>query len=113
MSTQLNDLLKEKLAYLISKELPLENGLVSILYVDCSPDMRHAKVGISVLPENVTGTVLKKLKHSGYLFAKELNKLTRLRRLPHFEWIIDKTEKYVAELEEVFFKIQKEKEMTD
>ncbi len=106
---QVNELLKEKLAHLISKEIPLENGLITVVYVDTSPDLKYAKVAVSVLPENVAGTALEKLKKHGSLFSQAIKKETRLRQIPRFHWVIDTTEKEAAEIEEVFRKIKEEK----
>ena len=48
---QLNEQLKNELANLIVKEAPLEDGLITVSYVACSPDLKYARVAVSVLPE--------------------------------------------------------------
>lgn len=103
---QTNELLKERLAYLISREIPLDNGLITIAYVECSPDLRSAKIVVSVLPANLAGTALEKLRRNASMFSESLRKKTRLRQIPKFYWTIDATEKKAAELEKIFKSIK-------
>ncbi len=98
---QINELLRSEMANLISREIKLDSGLITVCHVDCSPDLKNAKIGISVLPDNLSGTALQKLrKHSG-LFRKTLNKKLNLKYIPKFNWVIDATEKNAAEIEDI------------
>lgn len=106
---QINELIKEKLAILISREIPLENGLITISHVDCSPDLKTAKIGISVLPEKYFGTALKSLRKQNSLFSQALRRELRLHHIPKFIWFADDTEKNAAEIEKVFDEIKKER----
>jgi len=45
---QVNDLIREKIAYAIESDLELPNVLVTVARVDCSPDLKDAKVWISI-----------------------------------------------------------------
>ncbi len=106
---QVNELLKKELAVLINRELALNNGLITISYVDCSPDLSGVKIGVSVLPENLAGTVLARLKKSSGQFSQILKKKTRLRKIPKFNWRLDTTESQAAEIEKILAEIKKEK----
>lgn len=97
---QLNQFFIEKLAILISKEIPMDNGLITISHAEVSPDLAYAKISISVLPDNMTGTALKKLRQMNSLFASVLRKEMRLRQIPKFNWVVDSTEKHAAVLEQ-------------
>ncbi len=90
---QINELLRSQLANLINQEVNLENGLITISYVECSPDLHYAKISISVLPENLTGSALKKLRQSSNQFSRDLKKELNLKYIPRFNWVIDNTEK--------------------
>jgi len=57
-----NELILEELAQAVNREVALPNTLITVTYVECSPDLKQAKVGISVLPDNLAGTALRKLK---------------------------------------------------
>jgi len=105
---QINELLHGELAMAVNQELEWPEALITISYVHRSPDLQIADIGVSVLPDNLKGTALKKLKaHSGK-FAQLINRRTRLRKAPKLLWQFDSTEKEAAELEEIFLKIEQE-----
>lgn len=106
---QLNEQLKEELANLIVKEVPLENGLITVSYVECSPDLKYARVAISVLPEKFAGTALAGLRKHNSAFSQSLRQKLSIRQIPRFNWILDTTESKAAEIEDIIKKI-KEKE---
>lgn len=103
---QINELIKRELADAISKESCLENGLITISFVECSPDFNFAKVGISVLPHNLAGTALRSLRQKTGIFAQALRKNTRLRRIPRFQWEIDDTESRASVIEKLIEQIK-------
>lgn len=105
---QVNHLLKEKLAGLISREIPMENGLITVIYVDCSPDLKNAKIGVSVLPFNLGEKTIEKLKKYNSLFSNILKKETRLHHIPKFHWVIDDTEEEAEKIEKVLAEIKNE-----
>lgn len=103
---QVNELLQSKLASLISREIPIENGLITISYVDCSPNFSHAKIGVSVLPFNLSNSVIEKLKRHSSLFASILKKETKFRKIPKFTWIIDDTEEEASKIDKLLNEIK-------
>lgn len=105
---QINEIIHRELAMAVNQELQLPNVLVTISYVFCDQDLRSARVGVSVLPDKLTGTALKRLKASSGIFAKIIAKNTRLRKAPKLIWEFDDTERKAAELEEVFLKIDED-----
>ena len=102
---QTNELLHRELATAINQVLEWPEALITIVYVDCSADLQTARIGISVLPDKLAGTALKKLKAASGRFAKLISHNTRLRKAPKLWWEFDDTERRAAELEEVFLKI--------
>lgn len=104
---QVNELLQSKLASLISREAPIENGLITISYVDCSPDFRNAKIGVSVLPFNLSKNVIENLKKHNSLFTAILKKETRFRKIPKFTWVIDDTEEQASKIDKILNEINK------
>lgn len=106
---QINQLLKAGLANLISRRINLAGGLITVSYVDCTSDLKWAKIGVSVLPEKFSGTALVLLKKNSGLFSKIIIKKTRLRQVPRFNWLIDNTEAKAAEIEEFLNQIKRRK----
>lgn len=105
---QVNELLARELGQIISKELPLEEGFITISYVKCSPDLLYAKVGFSVIPDQKAATAQKNLKKHNSLFTKVLQKRTRLGHIPKFDWVIDESGKEADEMDKLFRQIEKE-----
>ncbi|MDP2736639.1 MAG: 30S ribosome-binding factor RbfA [bacterium] len=105
---QLNEQLKEELANLIIKEVPLENGLITVSYVICSPDLKYAKVAISVLPEKFAGTALAGLRKHNSTFSQNLRQKLKIRQIPRFHWVLDTTESKAAEIEDIIKQIKEE-----
>lgn len=104
-SERLNEFLRGELARLIEREIELGGALITVTYVDCSPDLKYARVGVSVLPEKFTGSALKELRKRAGEFSKTLIRQTKLRKIPRFDWRVDDTEVRAAEIEEILKKI--------
>ncbi len=96
---QLNQMLQEELAYAINREVGVPNTLITVVYVKTSSDLKFATVGISVLPDNLAGTALEKLKKSAGALSSILAKKTRLRQIPRLRFEFDPTERKAAVLE--------------
>lgn len=105
---QINEMLRAELAELMSRESPIPNGLITITHVKCSPDLKNATILISVLPENVSGTALKKLRAQNSYYASNLRKKTKIKFIPKFRWKIDSQERYAASIDRVLDEIHLE-----
>lgn len=103
---QINELLRGELANLINQEITIEDGLITVSYVNCSPDMRNAKIGVSILPDRLFGSALKELKKHSSRFYQILKKKLNLKYIPKFHWVIDNTEKKAAEIEKILEQIK-------
>jgi len=77
--------------------------------VECDPNFRSARIGISVLPDSLAGTALEKLRKTSGEIAHELKGRLRFRHIPKLLWTFDPTEKNVDSLEKIFERIGKEK----
>lgn len=102
---QINELLRQEIAGLISREIFLEDGLITVTRVICSPNLHNAKAFISVLPANHAGTALSLLRSNNSLFNKELRKKIKMKFIPKIFWAIDEQERYVMEIDKVFDEI--------
>ena len=80
---RINEEIQRELASLIPNvKDPRVSGLISVTAVDTTPDLRYAKIYISVLDKSDCAQVLKGLKSaSGYL-RRELGRSLNLRYTP-------------------------------
>jgi len=90
---RLNDLLRQSLAEIIARELKdprLDLTLISITEVDVSPDLRTARVHISVMsPDDQARDAITALNHSrGYIRRLLAPRLT-LRHIPTLRFELD------------------------
>lgn len=98
---RLNQWLREELASAVNREAALPDALITITYVSCSPDLRQAKVGFSVLPDHLAGTALRHLTARSGQLVPILRARLKLRRLPHLVWEFDATERQAEEIEKL------------
>ena len=87
---RINEEIQRELSSLIrTVKDPRVHGLVSITAVDTTPDLRYAKIYISVLDKSDCAQVLKGLKSaSGYL-RRELGHALQLRYTPELTFVRD------------------------
>ena len=87
---RINEEIQRELASLIPNvKDPRVSGLISVTAVDTTPDLRYAKIYISVLDKSDCALVLKGLKSaSGYL-RRELGHALQLRYTPELTFVRD------------------------
>ena len=68
---------------------PRVHGLVSITHVDTTPDLRYAKVYVSVLDKSDVKEVVKGLKSAGGYLRRELGRALSLRYTPELVFQAD------------------------
>lgn len=98
---RINELILEELASVVNREVGIPNTLITITYVECSPDLRQAKVGISVLPDGLAGTALRQLNTATGQIIPLLRSRLKLRKLPHLIWEFDATEREAEKIEKL------------
>lgn len=96
---RINELIQSELANALAREAILENALITISYVECSSDLKQAKIGVSVLPDKLAGTALRKLNTKTHSLLAGLKNRLKLRRLPKFTWEFDATEREADRIE--------------
>ncbi len=106
---QINEQLLSLLAQLVSEEVIFEKGLITLTAVVASPDLRQAKIYISVLPDSKTGSALKILRTYNADFNKILKQRLSLKHIPRLIWRMDEKIKYMNEIDDVLRQIDKEK----
>jgi ribosome-binding factor A len=107
----------EKVEHLIKEEISLiflrklqdpTFGLLTITNVKLSPDLRVAKVYISVFEKEKREFVLEKINSvTGYIRSELASKI-RIRFIPELRFYIDDTLDYVEKIENLIKKIHKD-----
>ena len=89
---RINDLLQEEISDLLRRGVkdPRIGGLVTITEVDVSPDLRRAKVFVSVMgtDEEKTST-FRALGAAAHFIQRELGKRLTIRRTPEIDFVPD------------------------
>lgn len=105
---RVNELLKREIADLLERvDFNLSNCLVSVSEVDVSPDLRNAKVHISVLggDDSIKNSVMKFLRSNRTLLQKKIARDITLKYTPVLTFVNDsrmeKGDRVLAILEEM------------
>ena len=108
---KINDLVRDNVAEILAKHLSFKKGVfVSVSRVDTSKDLRYARVFVSIFPEDQESYAMATLKKELYQIQGELNKKIQSKILPRIEFISDKTQQGVDQIEEIFQQIHNEDE---
>ena len=103
---------RKELSQLISFELkePSVTGMVSVTKVKVTPDLKYAKVYVSILnSKNVKDTLAALKKSSGYI-RSELAKRVNLRNTPEIIFELDDSLEYGARIDSILKEIMPKKE---
>ena len=105
-----------KISALIQEELSLiflhkiqdpELGLVTITNVKVSPDLKIAKVYLSILDKEKREYVMNHVESLKGFIRTELAHRVRIKNTPELNFYVDDTLDYVERMEELFNKIHK------
>lgn len=90
----------------------VQGGMLSVSKVSMTPDLIEARVYLSLFQIPDAQQVLADIKERSWEYRKMLGERVRnqLRRVPYLEFFIDDTLDYVFKMEEVFKKLNEEKE---
>ncbi|MCI8436537.1 MAG: 30S ribosome-binding factor RbfA [Lawsonibacter sp.] len=87
---RINEEVQRELAALIpTVKDPRVTGLISVTGVDVTPDLKFAKVYISVLDKSGSEQVLKGLKSAAGYLRRELGRALNLRSTPELDFLQD------------------------
>ncbi|MEK7071939.1 MAG: 30S ribosome-binding factor RbfA [Patescibacteria group bacterium] len=99
---KVDELLAQQLGQIIMAEVEFPQGtIVTITKVKTSPDLKSAKVYLSVLPETDQKQVMSLLINNVYEFQRIINDKLTLRNTPRLKFFIDDTGQRAAEIEQL------------
>lgn len=89
---RINDLLRQEISSMISRDVkdPRLGSLVTIMAVETTPDLRFARVFVSVLgDQQQKNEVFLGLRSATRFFRRELGDRLDLKRIPELTWVHD------------------------
>lgn len=87
---RINEEIQRELSTLIRNvKDPRVHGLISIIAVDTTPDLRYAKIYVSVLDKSDVKEVVKGLKSAAGYLRRELGQVMQLRYTPELIFAAD------------------------
>lgn len=106
---KINALLKEELSLIFLHKLQDPSlGLITITSVKVSPDLKSAKVYVSIYDKGLREDIFNKINEVKGLIKSQLaQKVKYLRRIPELNFYIDDTLDYVEKMENIFKEIHK------
>ncbi len=92
--------MRKALAQVLQRKIsdPRIRGMVSITHIDVSPDMKTAKVFVSVLPDQYAKRTLAGLRAGNRHIHSELKKLVAFRIVPHLDFQLDSSLKKASDI---------------
>ncbi len=96
---ELADLLREM------KDPRLHKTLLSITRVETTPDLRYAKVYVSLLDKEFTKEAMAGLKSSSGYLRRELGRALQLRYTPELQWQADDSITHGAHILDILSKL--------
>jgi ribosome-binding factor A len=102
---KVNQLIKKELGKIIFKDFgAFSENLITITQVATSKGYAHAKIYISVYPDDKEQKVLSKLNDNIYTFQKKLDKKLFMRPVPKVSFLLDEKGKQFTRLSKILKK---------
>lgn len=106
---QVNELIQQELSTIFLREIEFpQSVLVTITRVETDPDIKTAKVKISILPSKKYGTVLSIIKKRSPFIQSILNRKLSMHHVPSLTYEIDTEMQYLDEVDKIFDSLKKE-----
>ncbi len=84
-------------------------GIVSVTEADVAPDLKTAKVYLSIYaPEGEKEKTFACIKENAGFVRKELSKVMRMRTVPVLTFLLDGSMEYGSKMDELFAQIHKD-----
>lgn len=108
--SKVDEEIKRELSVIISQNLKNPNitGLISVTKVKTSPDLKSAKVYVSILNSKSKKNTMQGLKNASGFIRSELARRIVLRYTPELTFEIDDSMEYGAKIDNILKEIIKE-----
>ncbi|HEY8394779.1 MAG TPA: 30S ribosome-binding factor RbfA [Thermaerobacter sp.] len=103
------DNMQEALAEILRRVKDPRVGMASVTAVELSPDMRHARVRISVIgDEEARRRTMEGLESARGFIRSELGRVMRLRHVPELDFRLDKSAEYSVRIHQLLQALKSE-----
>lgn len=104
---RIDEELKKEISNIINYELknPKVTGLISVTKTKITPDLKYAKVYVSILNSKNTKETLANLKKSSGYIRTEIAKRINLRITPELVFVLDDSMEYGARIDKILKEI--------
>lgn len=109
---KVQELMKQEISEIILRELKDPRiGFVTVTSVECTGDLREAKVYVSLMgsEQQVQDSWAGLLSSLGFI-RREIGRRIRLRFTPELTFALDKSLDYSAHIQELLLKVQREEQ---
>ena len=109
---RIDEELKKEISNIINYELknPNVTGLISVTKTKITPDLKYAKVYVSILNSKNIKTTFATLKKSSGFIRSEIAKRINLRITPELVFVLDDSMEYGAKIDQILKEIMPKKE---
>ncbi len=109
---RIDEELKKQISGIISYELknPKITGLISVTKTKITPDLKYAKVYVSILNSKNTKDTFAALKQSSGYIRTEIAKRINLRITPELVFVLDDSMEYGAKIDQILKEIMPKEE---
>lgn len=109
---RIDEELKKEISNIINYELnnPKITGMISVTRAKITPDLKYAKVYVSILNAKNTKDTLANLKKSSGFIRSEIAKRINLRITPELIFVLDDSMEYGAKIDQILKEILPKKE---
>ena len=107
---RINEELKKEISHIISYELknPNVTGLISVTKAKVTPDLKYAKIYVSILNSKNDEETLEGLKKSSGFIRSQIAKTINLRITPELVFEKDDSMEYGAKIDSILRELKKE-----
>ena len=109
---RIDEELKKEISNIINYELnnPKITGMISVTRAKITPDLKYAKVYVSILNSKNVKETLANLKKSSGFIRSEIAKRINLRITPELIFVLDDSMEYGAKIDQILKEILPKKE---
>ncbi|MCX6739913.1 MAG: ribosome-binding factor A [Candidatus Parcubacteria bacterium] len=106
---RINELLKQELGRFIREDIDLPaEAFVTVTEVNTTPDMKVAKIIVTIFPENIRGSILKILQKNSRRLHELLKKELTTKFIPNLTFQIDEQEIFANKVNQILDEIKPE-----